>query len=82
MERIAKNNPSKRNNVQAQEARQSANDAILKNESINTVTTGVSDNVLNKKVGDVKLFGANNTLGYDPNAPFFVVCKPIKCFNL
>jgi RHS repeat-associated protein len=55
LERIATNNPSKRNGVQANEARNVADNANLRNEAAGTATTETTETVAGKKVDQIDL---------------------------
>lgn len=53
LERIAANSPSKRNGVQANEARKTANKANFKNEAAGTATTETTESAGGKKVDQI-----------------------------
>ena len=65
LERIARNNPSKRNGVQADEARKAANKANGRNEAAGTATSETTEAAGQKKADNVK-FNFNNDAGSTP----------------
>ncbi len=68
LERIAKNNPSARNKVQATEASAAAQKANLRNQAAETATTEATESGLGKKVEQINFSDGNRIGGFNPNA--------------
>jgi len=69
LERVADNNPKPSRFAKANDARDAANNAKLRNEAAGTATTEATESAVGKKANDVGLNLNRSANGYNPSSP-------------